>query len=224
MPANAASNGYVSTNAGSYGMDCELQTLINQCREKKVTAHQMAECARNLGYAEDHIIIKTAQQVWAEQDKLQAEYSAELKAYNEKLSKWRTECPYATEIYEKLRAHGLSHITTSAIMGNIMAEVGGQTLENINPYLRAGDYYGMCMWNIYYCPKVDSRSIDGQVDYLIETMPTLMCQFGGSGSYEYFLSITDVGQAARYFCTYYERGSGHSTRAKNAVKALEYYR
>jgi len=90
MPANAASNGYVSINKGSYGMDQELQTLINQCREKKATAHQMAECARNLGYAEDHVIIKTAQQVWAEQDKLQAEYSAELKAYNEKLSKWRT--------------------------------------------------------------------------------------------------------------------------------------
>ena len=70
MPANAASNGYMSINKGSYGMDQELQTLMNQCREKKATAHQMAECARALGYPENHVIIKTAQQVWAEQNKL----------------------------------------------------------------------------------------------------------------------------------------------------------
>ena len=176
-------------------MDQELQTLMNQCREKKATAHQMAECARALGYPENHVIIKTAQQVWAEQNKLEAEYAAELKNYNAKLSRWRAECPYATEIYEKLRAHGLSHITASAIMGNIMAEVGGQTLENIDPYLRSGIYYGICMWNIFYCPKVNGRNLTGQVDYLLESMPKSMRQFGGS--YDKFLSMTVVIQLVR---------------------------
>lgn len=77
------------------------------------------------------------------------------------------------------------------------------------------------MWSLYYNPRVNWRGIDGQLDYLFETMPRNMRQFGGS--YEYFKSIKDVWQAARYFCTYYERGSGLSVRAENAVKALKYY-
>lgn len=209
------------TSAASNRTERELQTLINECKEKKETAHQMAECARALGYSEDHVIIRIAGQTWQEQNKLQIAYTAELRAYNDKMAKKRAECPRATEIYEKLRARGLSHVTASSIMGNIMAEVGGQTLEYINPYLRVNGYYGMCMWSLYYNPKVDYRGIDGQLDYLFETMPKNMHYFGGS--YEYFKSITDVRQAARYFCDYYERGTGREVRANNAVKALEYY-
>lgn len=32
--------------------------------------------------------------------------------------------------------------------------------------------------------------------------------------------IADAGAAAKYFCNYYERGAGTSTRAENAVVAL----
>lgn len=212
---------YLPASAAAGRTDKELQTLINECIEKKETAHQMAECARALGYSENHTVIQIAKQEWAEQEELQTAYTAELKAYNEKMAKKRAEAPYATEIYEKLREHGLSHVTASAIMGNVMAEVGGQTLEHINPFIYANGYYGMCMWSIYYNPKVIWLGIDGQLDYLFETMPSVMSQFGGS--YEYFKSITDVRQAARYFCSYYERGTGLTQRANNAVKALEYY-
>lgn len=44
-----------------------------ECRQAQEAAHQMAECARQLGFPEDHIIIQTAQEKWweafnAEQD------------------------------------------------------------------------------------------------------------------------------------------------------------
>lgn len=37
-----------------------------ECRQAQEAAHQMAECARQLGFPEDHIIIQTAQKKWWE--------------------------------------------------------------------------------------------------------------------------------------------------------------
>lgn len=37
-----------------------------ECRQAQEAAHQMAECARQLGFPEDHIIIQTAQEKWWE--------------------------------------------------------------------------------------------------------------------------------------------------------------
>ncbi len=42
----------------------ELNSQVGVCEETKETAHQMAECARRLGFAEDHIIIQTAKDRW----------------------------------------------------------------------------------------------------------------------------------------------------------------
>lgn len=55
------------TSAASGRTGSELQTLINECKANKETAHEMAECARALRYTEDHIIIKTAGKKWQEQ-------------------------------------------------------------------------------------------------------------------------------------------------------------
>ena len=55
----------------------------------------------------------------------------------------------------------------------------------------------------------------------MNTIQKNMKSFGGN--YEYFKSMTDVGAAAKYFNTYYERGSGNATRANNARIALKYY-
>lgn len=49
--------------AGAVNMP-ELEAEIESCRETQNTAHQMAECARQLGFAEEHIIIQTAQDKW----------------------------------------------------------------------------------------------------------------------------------------------------------------
>lgn len=57
------------------------QELVNQidiCQRNKDVAHEMAECARFLGYSEDHFIIQDAKRIWAEQQALRKDYKAQL--------------------------------------------------------------------------------------------------------------------------------------------------
>lgn len=47
---------------------------VTECQQIQQTAHLMAECARQLGYPEDHVIIQEAQKKWWEaQNCLEAE-------------------------------------------------------------------------------------------------------------------------------------------------------
>lgn len=122
-------------------------------------------------------------------------------------------------VYEYLRERGYSEPVIAGILGNMMAECGGQTLSlQWNLYGGGGSYYGLCMWSLRYGPDVKDRNVTGQLSYLTENIQEIMEQFGGS--YDYFCSIEDAGQAARYFANYYERGSGAGVRARNAYQAL----
>ncbi len=56
----------------------ELGTQIEACRETQNTAHQMAECARQLGFAEEHIIIQAAQEKWWGAYRQEQEYIRQL--------------------------------------------------------------------------------------------------------------------------------------------------
>ena len=42
----------------------EIEAQMTACQTIENTAHQMAECARQLGYPEDHTIIRCAQEKW----------------------------------------------------------------------------------------------------------------------------------------------------------------
>ena len=53
----------IITNA-SAATTQELEEQVSACQEIKAAAHQMAECARWLGFEEDHVIIQTAQERW----------------------------------------------------------------------------------------------------------------------------------------------------------------
>lgn len=59
-----------------------LNDKIAECVLTKDTAHQMAECARQLGYAEDHIIIQCAQSKWREVHNQQQVYIMQLEDLN----------------------------------------------------------------------------------------------------------------------------------------------
>lgn len=53
-----------------------LALTTTECQQIQQTAHQMAECARQLGYPEDSVIIQEAQKKWWEaQNSLEAENS-----------------------------------------------------------------------------------------------------------------------------------------------------
>jgi len=138
-----------------------------------------------------------------------------------KADQLKTEHYVAGEVYEYLKLRGYSDTAVAGILGNMMAECGGQTLElQWGLYGGGGAYYGLCMWSLRYGPTVNGASVRGQLDYLTNDIEAMMRQFGGS--HETFCAIEDAGQAARYFCYYYERGAGSSQRARNAYRALEW--
>lgn len=122
-------------------------------------------------------------------------------------------------VYEHLHAKGYSEPVIAGILGNMMAECGGQTLSlQWNLYGGGGSYYGLCMWSLLYGPEVRGRNVTGQLSYLTGNIEENIEQFGGN--YDYFCALEDAGQAARYFANYYERGAGAGVRAKNAYRAL----
>ena len=132
---------------------------------------------------------------------------------------------------EYLNAQGMSDTVIAGILGNMMTECGGQTLDlQWDIYGFDGSYYyGLCQWSLYYNPSVDGADVMGQLDYLMSNIRTNMNYFGGD--FDDFCTITDPGSAAKYFCNYYERGAGASIRAANAEnvarvdhKQLEWYR
>lgn len=124
-------------------------------------------------------------------------------------------------VYDYFKDLGYSDTTIAGLLGNMMLECGGNTLDlNWNLYSNSGKYYGLCMWSSTYYPNLSGTSLSYQLDYLADSIGTVMSGFGGSLSD--FKNITDAGSAAKYFCTYYERGSGISTRVNNAYTALSW--
>lgn len=200
----------------------DIQVQIDKCIEKKNLAHEMAECARKLGYPESHVVIQTAKSEWNAQDKTQKDLKKQLTAQQAKTDQRLKEYQYATLVYEGLRKRGLNDAVTCGIIGNMMRETGGNTLK-INPYIYSvwGDYYGLCQWSMYYYPEMRGASIDKQLDYIIKTMPAQFKMFGAN--YEYFKAMSSPEQAAIYFSTYYERGGFHSMAANNARVAYNYF-
>lgn len=126
----------------------------------------------------------------------------------------------ASEIWYRMKSYGWSDVVCAGIMGNIMAEVGGQSFE-IAYWLDINGYYGMCMWNKSYNPGVVGRDLYGQVDYIYET---IQGQFKSYGlPYDGFLALQDPGEAAIQFAKAYERctSASYNVRKSNAAKAYD---
>ena len=127
-----------------------------------------------------------------------------------------------------MRDAEFNEIICAGIIGNMMAEVGGQTLA-LQPYLYAGNYYGLCMWYLPYASLRGGEDIYTQLQYLIKTMPSEFNNFGykyyKGFNYNAFLKITDAGTAAKAFAICYERCSSKSynIRVKNAYTAYNYF-
>ena len=143
---------------------------------------------------------------------------------------WEQEYPVATHTWLFLKSKGYSDIIASAIIGNMMIETAGGTLE-LKPsiYDETGDYYGLCQWSLDYNPGVRRASVSSQLDYLNSTIEDEFNTFGGcykSGfTYEDFMSMADPSLAALAFAKVYERcGSGsYSLRQQAAVEAYNYF-
>ena len=134
----------------------------------------------------------------------------------------------ATIIWDYLLEQDYSEIIAAAILGNIMAEVGGQTLD-IDATIGSRDYYGICQWSYKYCSDVFNKDLEEQLDYLNKTMEkefnTFGSQYKSNFKFSDFLEMTDVREAALAFSKCYERNAPGSyfVRQENAVVAYEYF-
>lgn len=130
----------------------------------------------------------------------------------------------ATQVWNGLKALGLNDYVCAGILGNIMAEVGGQTLDISRwaQYSQNSSYYGICQWAGGRKQRLLNdfgTTLEDQIRFLsvelFEVIPK-----GNS-----FYNMQDEKEAALYFAKYYERcGSGsYSVRQSNATKALAYF-
>ena len=125
---------------------------------------------------------------------------------------------------------GWSDIVCAGIMGNMMTEAGGQTLDiQYDIYSRDGAYYGICQWSGYYYGEIHNATLKEQLDFLRDTIKIEIDTFGYAYqremNYENFLNMTSPSEAALCFAKTYERceSSSYYIRQVNAEKAYEYF-
>lgn len=219
-------------NLETYTM-AQLQVLIEAERANQKAAHELAESARKLGWPEESEPIISAKNEWWNAQLAIEVYDArykELYAESEE-ARWETkaaEYPAATQIWRYMKDLGWNDYVCAGIMGNLMAEVGGQTLD-IQYWLKGNGYYGMCQWNKAYCEGVWGADLAGQCDFLRDTIKYEIDTFGYAYkkgfNLDSFLALSNERDAALAFAKCYERcGSGtYTIRQNNAEKAYDYF-
>lgn len=222
---------FFDENISNYTIE-ELETKITNERKIQQQAHELAELARALGWPEDCDAIQHAKTQWHNSQKKIDIYAIELDLKNQILveDKWETkkqEYPIATEIWLYMKDLGWNDYVCAGIMGNLMTECGGQTL-NIQPLLQ-GTYYGMCQWSKVWYPEVWGQNLQGQLDFLNKTIKNEFSIFGGlyqkGFNFNSFLSLTNEREAALAFAKCYERchHAYYGVRQVNATTAYNYF-
>ena len=163
---------------------------------------------------------------------LMSEYQEQVNAIEAMWSEKSGEYPVATQVWRYMKEElGWNDYVCAGVMGNMMAEVGGQTL-NLQPYLyghSGSNYYGLCQWSSRHYPSVQGADVDAQLDFLASTVKKELDTYGylfRSGlDYEAFCNLTDAEDAAMAFAKAYERcGSGsYGARQRNAINAYNYF-
>ena len=171
---------FVDPNLETYTME-QLQVLIESERADQEAAHELAESARKLGWPEESGPIASAKAEWWNAQLAIEVYDArykELYAESEE-AKWATkaaEYPAATQIWRYMKDLGWNDYVCAGIMGNLMAEVGGQTLD-IQYWLYGKNYYGMCQWSKGYS-EIWGADLATQCDFLRDTIKYEIDTFG----------------------------------------------
>lgn len=155
------------------------------------------------------------------------EYQKDLDKYK----KQREEYPVATQIWYFFKEElGWNDAVCAGVLGNLMAEAGGQTLKiQWNIYDTQKDYYGICQWSKLYCPEVMGVSLEKQLDYIKNTVEETFDVWGRcyktNFTYKDFISLSNPKEAALAFAKCYERCNKrhYSVRLKNATVAYDYY-
>ena len=149
------------------------------------------------------------------------------KALKQKREQKSRKYPTAAYVWYYLKDLGFNDYVCAGILGNFMAETGGQTL-NIIWDIRSNGYYGIAQWSRGHS-KVWGKDLHGQCVYLTDTMQYEFNTFGSNYyrgfNYQQFKNLTNEKDAALAFAKCYERcGSGsYSVRQRNATTAYNYF-
>lgn len=163
-----------------------------------------------------------------------ADYEAILEQ-EELARQWRArldEYPVATKVWLHLKEEmGYSDAVCAGILGNIMAECGGGTLElKWDAVNKSSKCYGLCQWHPRYYKAVQGATLEQQLEFMSTSFPEVLSKYISvyykhGYTYEDFLALEDPAQVAYIFCVVYERpGPGtYDMRRANALKAFNYF-
>ena len=136
--------------------------------------------------------------------------------------------PTATKIWKYLRKCGYNNYVCAGIMGNIMAECGGQSFA-IQATLYDHGYYGICQWSRRWYPDVQGQDLNYQLKFLSKTIKSEFNNYGSryyrGFNYKAFCGLQDEQSAALAFAKCYERCASayYAIRGTNATKAYKYF-
>lgn len=209
----------------------ESLTLLENALAREELTHIIYEGLLTLGYAEDHpavVMAQTDMQNAAEETKY---YQEQFSIWEEK-HKWEVRMeryPVATQVWLYLKNElGYSDAAAAGIIGNMMAECGGHTLELKWWLYNSSKHYGLCQWSSKYYPQMQGATLEEQLAFMKESFPKVIDEYGWlwrSGfNYEDFIAMDDCGDAAIAFCKIYERPGGtQEYRRGLAQKAYDYF-
>lgn len=206
----------------------ELQTAVREYAAQVESAQIMIDAAEDLEYEPDHPILLAAKEEYNLAKDNYDYYKARLDQEKDKWEEKQDEYGAATDIWIYLKDLGYSDYVCAGIMGNLMSEVGGQTLD-IQYWLTSTDgYFGMCQWSKGY-NEVWGADLAGQCDFLRDTIEyefnTYGYKYKKGFDYAQFLELESAEEAAYAFAKCYERCGVNfqKIRKTNATKAYEYF-
>lgn len=144
------------------------------------------------------------------------------------VSSYSGEYAAATQVWNYLHSIGCNDYASAGILGNMMSECGGHTLE-LQWWIYGGGYYGLCQWYYEYFPSVQGADLTTQLEFLGSSLPKTMNTYGymytAGFNYNSFANINDIEAAAIAFAKCYERCASwsYSSRVNNAYKAYRYF-
>lgn len=150
----------------------------------------------------------------------------------EEIHKWENraeEYPVATKVWLFLKEElGYSDAACAGIIGNMMAECGGHTLNLRWNLYNASYHYGLCQWSSRYYPEMQGANLEEQLAFMAVSFPKVIDRYGylyQSGmKHEQFKVMDDCGDAAIAFCVIYERPGGNQNYRRDlAEKAYNYF-
>ena len=201
----------------------EIKELLSQCEQLRLKSLKILQ---NIDI-EEHPDFKIANENLNTAIELINRYANKIEELIN-LEKAKEEYPIATEVWNYLKNElEYNDIISSAIMGNIMVEVGGGTLEL--DWQLGTDFYGLCQWSKKWYPEAQGMSVPEQLDFLKDTIEY---EFNWAGKkykkdfdYEQFVQMTDLREATLAFAMCYERCSqfSYEKRCNSAKIAYDYF-